>query len=105
GNETAPDERFDQFIDLWNDGSYEQMYEMISSDAKDMFPIEEATERQEHIYNDLNVSNLKVTAEDVSDETINESQESGEIAIPFSVSMDTLAGNISFDYEAKLIRE
>jgi penicillin-binding protein len=105
GNETAPDERFDQFIDLWNDGSYEQMYEMISSDAKDMFPIEEATERQEHIYNDLNVSNLKVTAEDVSDETINESQESGEIAIPFSVSMDTLAGKISFDYEAKLIRE
>ena len=105
GNETTPDEKFNQFISSWNDGAYDQMYEFFSTNAKELFPQEDATERQHRIYEDLNVSNLEVTMEEISDDELKESQQSGEISIPFAVSMDTLAGNISFNYEAKLVEE
>jgi len=104
-NETTPDEKFNQFISFWNDGAYDQMYELFSTNAKELFPQEDATERQHRIYEDLNVSNLEVTMEEISDDELKESQQSGEISIPFAVSMDTLAGNISFNYEAKLVEE
>lgn len=104
-NEPTPDERFHQFISLWNEQAYDEMYDMISTEAKTAYPKEDATERQQKIYEDLNVSNLKITAKELTDEQISQAMEAGEAMIPFSVSMETLAGEIHFDYEAKLVQE
>lgn len=104
-NEPTPNERFNQFISLWNEQSYDEMYDFLSTDAKEVYPKEDATDRQQKVYEDLNVANLEVTAKELSDDEIKQALETGEATIPFSVSMETIAGEISFDYEATLVQE
>lgn len=104
-NEPTPNERFNQFISLWNEQSYDEMYDFLSTDAKEVYPKEDATDRQQKVYEDLNVANLEVTAKELSDDEIKQALETGEATIPFSVSMETIAGEVSFDYEATLVQE
>src|SRR5699024_498214 len=68
-------------------------------------PTEEFIDRYQKIYDDLNVSNLKINFKKLDDDELNEAYENGTATIPFSVDMDTIAGEIDFDYEATIVQE
>src|SRR5690625_2260047 len=103
--EVTPHERFDLYIDLWNHQEFTKMYDMISTDAREEFSPEHFIDRYNKIYEDLNVSELKVSYNKLSDEDLEIAMEEGEATLPFTVTMESIAGPINFEYDATLIQE
>lgn len=101
----TPSDRFSNYINHWNKKEFDKMYVMLSKSAKENYPTEQFVDRYKKIYQDLNVSDLKIEAETLSDKESEKAMEDGKVSIPFSVSMKTTAGPISFDYEANLIKQ
>ncbi len=104
-DEITPQERFDKYVNLWNDQAFSKMHDMITSNASEKYPAEAFTDRYKKIYNDLGISDLKVTYEKLSDETIEKAMEKGTAQFPFTVKMNSVAGPINFDNKATLIKE
>jgi len=105
GDEVRPDERFNQYINHWNEQEFDQMYDMFTANAKENYTKEESVLRQHDIYEDLNASEMEISTQELSEEDMDQAMSEGEASIPFSVTMNTLAGDISFNYEATLIQE
>ncbi|SHH37835.1 penicillin-binding transpeptidase domain-containing protein [Virgibacillus chiguensis] len=101
----TPSDRFSNYINHWNEKEFDKMYAMLSKSAKENYPTEQFVDRYKKIYQDLNVSDLKIEAETLSDKESEKAMKDGKVSIPFSVSMKTTAGPISFDYEANLIKQ
>lgn len=101
----TPSDRFSNYINHWNEKEFDKMYAMLSKSAKENYPTEQFVDRYKKIYQDLNVSDLKIEAEPLSDKESEKAMEDGKVSIPFSVSMKTTAGPISFVYEANLIKQ
>ncbi|RFA34062.1 penicillin-binding protein [Virgibacillus dokdonensis] len=101
----TPSDRFSNYINHWNEKEFDKMYAMLSKSAKENYPTEQFVDRYKKIYQDLNVSDLKIEAEPLSDKESEKAMKDGKVSIPFSVSMKTTAGPISFDYEANLIKQ
>lgn len=57
------------------------------------------------IYSDLGISDLKVSYDKLSDEAMEKAMEKGTAQFPFTVEMESIAGSITFDYKATLIKE
>ncbi|MBY7144130.1 penicillin-binding transpeptidase domain-containing protein [Virgibacillus sp. NKC19-3] len=104
-NEPTPNERLASYIEQWKNQEFEEMHEMISSQAAKAYPKEEFVDRYSKIYQDLDISELNVTFEELDEEEVDTAIEQGEATIPFSVEMETIAEPIQFDYEATLIKE
>ncbi|MFD1706483.1 penicillin-binding transpeptidase domain-containing protein [Siminovitchia sediminis] len=100
-NQPAPEERFTAYVKEWNERNFDEMYKYLSKEAQEKVSKDEFTERYEKIYNDLEVKNLKV---DFTTPEETEEKE-GSIELPFSVTMDTIAGEITFDHTAVLQEE
>ncbi|SIS63528.1 penicillin-binding protein [Virgibacillus pantothenticus] len=81
------------------------MYKMVSKSTAESYPTEQFVDRYKKIYQDLHVSDLKIEAKELSKDESDKAAESGKATIPFTVSMKTMAGPISFDYEANLIKQ
>lgn len=104
-DEVTPNERFDSFVKQWNGLEFEKMYDMFTSETKGTYEKKDSVDRYTKIYEDLAISDLKVDFKALNEEKIEAAMESGEATIPFTVEMDSLAGPITFDYEATLIQE
>ncbi|WP_010532102.1 penicillin-binding transpeptidase domain-containing protein [Lentibacillus jeotgali] len=104
-NEPTPQERFEKYINHWNNQEFTEMYKMISSNSEETYPTEDFVDRYENIYSDLNISSLQVSFENLSEEQMETAMDEGTAQFPFTVEMESIAGPISFDYEATLIRE
>src|SRR5699024_1793253 len=61
--------------------------------------------RYHKIYEDLNISDLEVSYNQLSEEQLDTAMEKGIATIPFSVTMESIAGPINFEYEVTLIQE
>ncbi|NLJ77986.1 MAG: penicillin-binding transpeptidase domain-containing protein, partial [Tissierellia bacterium] len=57
----ASRDRFDLFLGLWGEQNFEEMYDMLSSDAREEFPPEQFIDRYKKIYGDLGVSKVEFT--------------------------------------------
>ena len=57
----TPQDRFSQYIQLWNEKKFDQMYSMLSSEAKKTISQKEYVSRYQKIYQDLQISDLKVS--------------------------------------------
>ncbi|MRH41955.1 penicillin-binding transpeptidase domain-containing protein [Aquibacillus halophilus] len=105
--EVKPEDRLTEYIQQWNELNYSSMYEMIFSSSKEEYSTEQFVDRYQKIYNDLNVTNLNVTfdipAEDEEEEK--SSEEDLTKTFPIHVEMDTLAGPITFDYQATMVQQ
>ncbi|RFU66817.1 penicillin-binding transpeptidase domain-containing protein [Bacillus sp. V59.32b] len=99
--EPAPEDRLTAYTKLWNEQKFDQMYDYLSTDAKETLSKKDFTERYEKIYKDIEVNNLKVTYKKPEDPENHDET----ATLPFSVKMDTLAGAVSFDQQAKLVKE
>jgi penicillin-binding protein 3 len=102
--EPQPEERFSTYVKLWNDQKFEEMYSYLSDEAKDRIKKDEFAERYKKIYNDLGITNLKVSYKKPTEEKEREKKVT-EASLPFSVSMDSIAGEISFEQDARLTKE
>ncbi|WP_249871335.1 penicillin-binding transpeptidase domain-containing protein [Oceanobacillus saliphilus] len=103
--QVTPNERFHEYVGLWNEQEYEELYPMLSQAATETYPEDQSTLRKEKIYQDLNVSDLQIEFQELNEEELELAKEEGTALIPFSVSMETIAGPISFDYEATLVQQ
>ncbi|MFB4167810.1 penicillin-binding transpeptidase domain-containing protein [Virgibacillus sp. JSM 102003] len=104
-DEVTPQERFDQYVKHWNEQEFNEMYSMSTTASTEKYAKEDYVERYKNIYGDLNVNNLKITYEKLSEEKMKTAMEKGTAQFPFSVEMETIAGPIAFDYKATLIKE
>ncbi|MEN2768713.1 penicillin-binding transpeptidase domain-containing protein [Ornithinibacillus xuwenensis] len=104
-DEVTPHERFDAYVDLWNKQDFTSMYDMLTSDSKEKYPTDQYIDRYQKIYEDLEIKNLEITYSKLSDEQLDNAMEEGNATIPFTVKMDTMAGPISFEYEASLVQQ
>ncbi|RDW15652.1 penicillin-binding transpeptidase domain-containing protein [Oceanobacillus chungangensis] len=101
----TPNDRFEAFVSNWNELEIGKLYDYFSADTKEAFPAEQSVERQQKIYDDLQVSEIAVSYEALEEESLKTAMEEGTATLPFTVEMETFAGPISFDYEATLVRE
>ena len=99
---TASD-RLSQYIKLWNDQKYTEMYDMLSTKSKETITEEEFISRYKDIYEGISVSNLNVTFKKPPEEE--QKEENEKVLYPYSVTMDTLAGEIAFDGEVQVEKE
>ncbi|SFD97188.1 penicillin-binding protein [Lentibacillus persicus] len=104
-DEITPQERFEKYVNHWNEQEFVKMYEMLTSQAAETYPTEDFVDRYQAIYNDLNISELTISYEKLSEDQMDTAMEKGTAKFPFTVEMDSIAGPITFDYEATLIKE
>ncbi|MFD1361701.1 penicillin-binding transpeptidase domain-containing protein [Lentibacillus salinarum] len=104
-DETTPQERFDQYISHWNNQAFSDMYSMLTDASAEAYPTEEFVDRYETIYADLNISDLNITYDELSEEQMDAAMDEGKAEFPITVEMTSVAGPITFDYEATLIKE
>ncbi|WP_347551687.1 penicillin-binding transpeptidase domain-containing protein [Pseudalkalibacillus hwajinpoensis] len=97
----SPVDAFDTYVKDWNKQEFASMYDQLSPAAQKSISQEEFVERYTSIYGDVEVEDLKVTFEEPEEEP--EPNDKGEVTFPFSVSMQTLAGEVAFDHEATLV--
>lgn len=102
--EPQPEDRFASYVKLWNEQKFEEMYEYLSTEAKETIKKEEFSERYKKIYNDLGITNLKVTYEKPKEEKERDKKVTN-VSLPFTVSMDSIAGEIAFEHDAGLTKE
>ncbi|MFA1821314.1 penicillin-binding transpeptidase domain-containing protein [Virgibacillus oceani] len=100
--EVTPNERFETYVNQWNNFEFEKMYSMLTPESTETYPIDQYADRYNKIYEDLAVSDLQVEFNPIEEETLDTAMEEGTAAIPFTVDMETLAGEVNFSYEATL---
>ena len=97
--ESGPDEVFAEYVELWNERNFTAMYPFLTDSAKEMVSEEEFVNRYEKIYSDLQVTDLQIKFESPEElEPVD-----GQVTLPFTVSMNTIAGPVHFEQEARLI--
>lgn len=102
--ETTPEDRLSEYIELWNDSQFHDMYsEYLSSSSKETYSEEDMANRYEKLYADLGIEDVNVTFEAPEEEQSYEDME--EATFPIHVEMNSLAGPISFDHEITLVKE
>ncbi|MGX2961730.1 penicillin-binding transpeptidase domain-containing protein [Peribacillus sp. JNUCC 23] len=99
----TPEDRFAAYVKLWNEQKYDEMYKYLSAEAKKTINVKDFTKRYEKIYGDIEAANLTVTYKKPKEST--DDKELKKTELPFSVSMDTMAGPVDFDHKAILVKE
>ncbi|MBW8348884.1 penicillin-binding transpeptidase domain-containing protein [Bacillus sp. IITD106] len=100
--EPKPEDRFADYIKLWNEQKFDKMYEFLSTESKENIKKEDFVDRYKKIYGDLDIKNLKIQFKKPEEET---DKEATEVQFPFDVKMESLAGEIAFNHEAKFVKE
>ncbi|WP_445488823.1 penicillin-binding transpeptidase domain-containing protein [Niallia sp. 03133] len=102
-DEPTPDERLAQYVKLWNEQKFGDMYAFLSKDAKKSISKKDFVSRYQKLYSDLEISDLHITYTKPSkDEKFDKAETA---SIPFSANMNSAAGEIQFDHDASLVKE
>ncbi|SFM24078.1 penicillin-binding protein [Gracilibacillus orientalis] len=100
--QVKPEDRLQEYVDLWMAEDFESMYPMVEKDVD-----KEEFDRYPKIYEDLEVTDLSVeyeVPEPAEDEEEVDLEEIESMTFPLSVTMETLAGPISFDTEIEMVK-
>ncbi|WP_027624541.1 penicillin-binding transpeptidase domain-containing protein [Clostridium lundense] len=90
-------ETFNVYKDYWQKKDYKNMYSMLCKEAKDKISEKDFIDRYSKIYSGIEANNISINVE-----STNKNSEK----IPFSLTMKTVAGDITVkDYEAPMIKE
>lgn len=92
-----PKQAFEEYINLWNDKKFANMYDYLSDYGKKSISKKEFTEKYQKIYEGIGAKNLKVKMK-------GENTKDKELFL-FEVKMDTDVGPVSFIHEAKLVKD
>ncbi|MBO0960988.1 penicillin-binding transpeptidase domain-containing protein [Neobacillus sp. MM2021_6] len=99
--EPTPEERFSDYIALWNKQKFTKMYDYLSNDAKQTITKDEFTTRYQKIYEDLQITGLKIDFKKPKEDK--DAKE--KVTYSFSAKMNSIAGPIHFSQKAKLQEE
>src|SRR5690625_5137565 len=103
-----PEERFEEYVQLWRDENFTDMYEMLSDETKATYGREDFIDRYEKIYQDLEITDLTIdytipdpsgqeeSSDDVEGETL---EDAFPTTFPITVSQESIVGEITFDAE------
>jgi len=93
---------FENYTGYWQKQDYASMYEMLSAETKSKITKEDFINRYKKIYDGVEAKNIKIQFTKPSKSKNNVKS----LEIPFSVKMDSLAGNINISgYKASLVKE
>ncbi|SHM97123.1 penicillin-binding transpeptidase domain-containing protein [Gracilibacillus kekensis] len=96
-----PEDRLQEYVDLWNEQDFENMYNMVENADKEEF------DRYQKIYGDIEVTDLSVdfqipeTGEEKEEVDIEEIEQK---TFPLQVNMETVAGPISFETDIEMVK-
>lgn len=97
-----PEERMNEYVELWNKQKFEEMYDYLSAETKETVKEEDFIDRYKKIYKDLGIDNLKVEFKTPEEKTDKKAERA---EFPVSVSMDSIAGKIEFEQTAVWVKE
>lgn len=103
----APAGLFAIYAGAWEQSDYATMYMLLAADAKAKIDETAFITRYKNIFNGIEAANLVVSLnEPAAGSTALGQVDSNTALLPFSVSMDTLAGPVEInDYQMKLVLE
>ncbi|MGW8822840.1 penicillin-binding transpeptidase domain-containing protein [Paenibacillus lautus] len=102
--ETLPEDVFDRYIGLWQQGQYETMYEMVSETVKEAVSVEAFAARYRSIYEGIGMSNINVAGLPQAGEPASEDGLS-EKTFDYRLKMDTSAGPIDVEGAMRMARD
>ena len=94
-----PEEIWKTYISLINEKKYEEMYGMITEEAKSQISQEDFIKRNQNINEGIEVCKMKIEI------TAEEEEDSSTRKISYNSSMDTEAGEIDFTNTARLTKD
>lgn len=94
-----PDERLQEYVDYWMAEDFESMYQMVLEEVG-----KEEFDRYPKIYEDLKVTDLAIEFEATEEGEEVDLEEIESITFPLSVSMETMAGPVSFETEIEMVK-
>lgn len=98
----TPEDRFAQYVKLWNEHKFDEMYDYLSTAAKETISKEDFSSRYAKIYEDLQIQHLEVKYNKPAE---TEETKEEQVQLPFSAKMESVAGEITFDHQAELVKE
>lgn len=103
--EITPNQRFEEYMDLWKKYDFSTMYDMLATESKNEYEPEQFIDRYQKIYEDLDITDVDLSFEPLTDEMLEQAKESGEATFTFSATMESVAGPIEFTYDATFVQE
>ncbi|MFJ5718154.1 penicillin-binding transpeptidase domain-containing protein [Neobacillus sp. NPDC093127] len=100
--EPTPEDRFAEYIALWKQQKFAKMYDYLSNDAKEKITKEEFTSRYQKIYEDLQITDLKI---DFKRPKKDKKEDQEQARYSFNAKMNSIAGTIQFTQKAQLQKE
>lgn len=89
-------DRFKLYQESWENKDYEEMYSLLSQESKDYITKDDFISRYENIYNGIGTEEIDINIE----------EDKNNEDIIFSLTMNTLAGEISeSNYKATMVKE
>lgn len=82
---------FDQYVTLLQEGNFDEMYELVHDDIKQILSKEDFLTRNENIYNGIGATNFQVNL-------LESKEKENGWQIIYEETMDTVAGTLSFKY-------
>ncbi|MGG0853723.1 penicillin-binding transpeptidase domain-containing protein [Metabacillus fastidiosus] len=100
-NKPTAEQRLNEYINLWNKQDFSEMYRMLSADTQEKVSEKNFIDRYKNIYEAISVKNLKISTKEIEEKE----NEKENVSLPLSLSMETVAGPISFTKEVTLQKE
>jgi len=93
-----PETKWNEYVELLQNGDYEDMYELLDSTAKAKISKEDFVARNKNIYSGIKADNIQINITGV--------EKDGDTAtISYDTTMNTVAGEVDFSNKVKLTRE
>ncbi|MCD8124328.1 MAG: penicillin-binding transpeptidase domain-containing protein [Lachnospiraceae bacterium] len=98
------------YFALVEETDYTGMYDMLDADSQEATSEDDFVTRNQNIYEGISASEITVEVASVAEETEDSSEEGAESAaagtsVSYTVTMNTLAGSLSYDNTTTLVQE
>lgn len=108
--EPTPEEAFAEFAQYWQTSNFEAMYDLLSEQSKAAITKDEFVERYTNIYSGIQAENLtiEIIIEEEAEGEVEREEElepPTEVYLEYVQTLTTLAGELQFDRNVKLILE
>lgn len=102
----TPYDYLNEYITLWENHDFRKMYDDYLLDRiKAKYSYTDFGERYEHLYETLEVSDLKVEIIEEEELTEQQLEELTEYVIPVNISFNTIAGLVEYQNDIKMFKE
>ena len=94
----TPEETLNEYVSFLQNADYSSMYNLISESSKERISEEDFISRNKNIYEGISMSDYKLEIKS------KEKQENKSYKIDYDVSMNTVAGELKFYSNVKIVK-